>query len=141
FRAYSKEFLDSVQIESRAGFEIALELTVKAHLAGRRIGEIPSSWVDRSAGKSRFRVWKWLPSYLRWWLRAAWQPLLVWAAFALCLAFGGLNPPGNRDLAPALRYALCACALPALGAVVLARRLRGRTTLADVLHPLAWIHP
>lgn len=141
FRAYSKEYLDSVTIESRAGFEIALELTVKAHLSGRRVGEIPSSWVDRSAGKSRFRLWKWLPSYLGWWLRAAWQPLVVWAAFALCLALGGLHPPGNRDLAPTLRYAILACALPALGAVLLARRLRGRTTLVDALHPLAWIHP
>ncbi len=81
FRAYSGSFLDAVEIESRTGFQIALELTVKAHLAGLGVGEVPTTWTDRTAGESRFRLWKWLPSYLAWWWRAAWQPLtvgLVW---------------------------------------------------------------
>ena len=38
FKLYSRRFLDSVEIESTAGFELALELTVKATLDGRRIG-------------------------------------------------------------------------------------------------------
>jgi glycosyltransferase involved in cell wall biosynthesis len=77
FRAYAKSFLETVSIESRAGFEIALELTVKAHLAGRRVDEVPSSWVERESGKSNFKLWKWLPSYLRWYLRAAAAPAIV----------------------------------------------------------------
>jgi dolichol-phosphate mannosyltransferase len=85
FRAYSKEFLDSVTIESDLGFEIALELTVKAHLAGRGVGEVPSSWVDRTAGESRFRLWKWMPNYLRWWWKAAWKPLLVYTLILAAL--------------------------------------------------------
>ncbi len=36
FKLYSRRFLDSVTIESTAGFELALELTVKATLDGRR---------------------------------------------------------------------------------------------------------
>ena len=36
FKLYSRRFLDSVTIESTAGFELALELTVKATLAGRQ---------------------------------------------------------------------------------------------------------
>ena len=35
FKLYSRRFLDSVRIESSAGFELALELTVKATLARR----------------------------------------------------------------------------------------------------------
>ena len=35
FKLYSRRFLESVTIESTAGFELALELTVKATLAGR----------------------------------------------------------------------------------------------------------
>jgi dolichol-phosphate mannosyltransferase len=66
FKLYRKTFLDGVTIESEGGFEIALELTVKAHLAGLRIGEVPSIWTDRVAGRSNFKLLRWLPRYLRW---------------------------------------------------------------------------
>jgi hypothetical protein len=69
FKAYSKAFLARTPIESTAGFCLGLELTVKAHLAGGRVEEVPAVWTDRTAGRSRFRLWKWLPHYLRWyWL-------------------------------------------------------------------------
>lgn len=58
-----------MQIESQAGFELALELTVKAHLAGRRIAEVPTVWRDRTAGVSRFQLRRWLPHYVRWYVR------------------------------------------------------------------------
>ena len=41
FKLYSRRFLDSIRIESSAGFELALELTVKATLARRRVGRGP----------------------------------------------------------------------------------------------------
>jgi dolichol-phosphate mannosyltransferase len=66
FRAYSRRFLDTVQIESDGGFEVALELTVKAHVRGWTLDEVPSSWIERSAGESQFRLRKWLPKYLKW---------------------------------------------------------------------------
>ncbi len=66
FKLYSRRFLDSVTIESRAGFELALELTVKATLDGRRVAEVPTTWRDRTAGQSNFKLRKWLPQYLRW---------------------------------------------------------------------------
>jgi len=66
FKLYRRDFLDSVTIESRAGFELALELTVKATLAGRRVAEVPTTWRDRTAGQSNFRLRQWLPHYLRW---------------------------------------------------------------------------
>jgi dolichol-phosphate mannosyltransferase len=66
FKLYSRRFLDSVTIQSRAGFELALELTVKATLSGRRVAEVPTTWRDRTAGQSNFKLRQWLPHYLRW---------------------------------------------------------------------------
>jgi glycosyltransferase involved in cell wall biosynthesis len=66
FKLYSRRFLDTVAIESTAGFELALELSVKATLMGRRVDEIPTTWRDRTAGQSNFKVRKWLPHYLHW---------------------------------------------------------------------------
>jgi glycosyltransferase involved in cell wall biosynthesis len=70
FKLYSRRFLDATPIESDAGFELAIELSVKATLQGRRLAEIPTTWRDRTGGKSRFRLRKWLPHYLRWYLLA-----------------------------------------------------------------------
>jgi len=66
FKLYRKSYLDSVKIESTGGFELGIELVVKAHVMGRRIAEVPTTWRDRVAGKSNFKLWKWLPSYLKW---------------------------------------------------------------------------
>ena len=66
FKLYSRRFLEATTIESTAGFELALELTVKATLAKRRIAEIPTTWRDRTAGQSNFKLRKWLPHYLHW---------------------------------------------------------------------------
>jgi dolichol-phosphate mannosyltransferase len=70
FKLYTRRFLDAVTIESEAGFELALELTVKATLAGRKVAEVPTTWRDRTAGQSNFKLRKWLPHYLRWYRRA-----------------------------------------------------------------------
>ena len=66
FKLYSRRFLDATAIESTAGFELALELTVKATLAHRRVAEVPTTWRDRTAGQSNFKLRKWLPHYLHW---------------------------------------------------------------------------
>ena len=66
FKLYSRRFLEGVTIESSAGFELALELTVKATLQRRRVAEVPTTWRDRTAGQSNFKLRKWLPHYLHW---------------------------------------------------------------------------
>jgi hypothetical protein len=74
FRAYSRRAVE-LPIEGQASFAIALELTLKAHWHGWRLAEVPTTWRDRTAGQSRFRLWAWLPHYLRWYflaLRKAW---------------------------------------------------------------------
>ncbi|MBR1587297.1 MAG: glycosyltransferase [Kiritimatiellae bacterium] len=70
FKLYRKSYLETVTIESTGGFELGLELVVKAHAAGRKIVEVPTTWRDRVAGKSNFKLWRWLPHYLKWFLRA-----------------------------------------------------------------------
>lgn len=66
FKLYSRRFLEATPIESEAGFELAIELSVKATLQGRHLAEVPTTWRDRTGGESRFRLRKWLPHYLRW---------------------------------------------------------------------------
>lgn len=70
FKIYDRAMVKSFAVESRGGFELNLELTVKAFLTGYRITEVPSTWRDRTSGQSRFRLWKWLPHYLRWYFYA-----------------------------------------------------------------------
>ncbi len=70
FKIYDRAMLDNIRIESKGGFELSLEITVKAFLAGYTISEIPSTWRDRTAGTSRFKLWQWLPHYLKWYFMA-----------------------------------------------------------------------
>jgi glycosyltransferase involved in cell wall biosynthesis len=70
FKLYSRRFLDTVTIESTAVFELALELTVKATIAHRRVAEVPTTWRDRTSGESNFKLRKWLPHYLHWYWTA-----------------------------------------------------------------------
>jgi glycosyltransferase involved in cell wall biosynthesis len=70
FKLYDAAMLRALTLESRGGFELSLEITVKAFLAGYRIAEIPAVWHERTQGKSRFKLWSWLPHYLRWWVYA-----------------------------------------------------------------------
>jgi dolichol-phosphate mannosyltransferase len=75
FKAYSTEFVRSVGIDSRDGFELGIELTAKARRMRLPVAEIPTIWLDRQAGVSNFRVAKWIPAYLRWY-RFAFGPRL-----------------------------------------------------------------
>ena len=70
FKLYRQSYLKTVVIESTGGFELGLELVVKCREKGGKIIEVPTTWRDRVAGKSNFKLWKWLPNYLKWFLRA-----------------------------------------------------------------------
>ena len=70
FRMYRASFLRQVEIESTGGFELSMELTVKAWAYGFRVTEVPSVWTDRADGDSKFKLAAWLPKYLRWYSEA-----------------------------------------------------------------------
>jgi glycosyltransferase involved in cell wall biosynthesis len=189
FRAYSRDYLALVEIESKQGFEIALELTVKAHLRGLKVSEVPSSWTDRSHGESRFRLWKWMPNYLRWYWEAMAAPVFVWtvffsmvsAAHVFIARYASVVPfwddlewapfigkhsqlgwdwwwsahnehriPLPRvfflalirttdDFRSGMYFEDYALAAVALGMILVARRLRGRTSYTDAFFPLIWL--
>jgi glycosyltransferase involved in cell wall biosynthesis len=75
FKAYSRDFVREVGIESDTGFELGLELVAKARRHRRPVAELPTIWLDRTEGQSNFQVWAWLPRYLRWY-RYAFGPRL-----------------------------------------------------------------
>lgn len=70
FKLYRKSMINAMEIESDGGFEIGLEIVTKAYSAGYRITEIPCVWTDRDHGESRFRIIKWAPKYLKWYVYA-----------------------------------------------------------------------
>ena len=70
FRLFSRRVIDTIAIETETGFCFSIELLVKAHRLGWRIGEVPARWIERSQGQSRFQVLRWLPAYFRWYLYA-----------------------------------------------------------------------
>jgi dolichol-phosphate mannosyltransferase len=70
FRLFSRQVLEQIEVESTRGFTYSIELVVKAHRLGWKVGEVPARWFERSHGSSRFRVLPWLPAYLRWYFYA-----------------------------------------------------------------------
>jgi dolichol-phosphate mannosyltransferase len=82
FKAYSTDFVRQVGIESRAGFEIGIELTAKARRARLPVAEIPTIWLDRQEGVSNFKLAKWIPKYLHWYFFAYGRPLTLSALAA-----------------------------------------------------------
>lgn len=72
FKLYDAQWLREQIVESTGGFEVALELTGKAFLQGRSIAQLPTEWWDRTQGKSNFKLWKWMPLYLKWYVPLLW---------------------------------------------------------------------
>ena len=75
FKAYDRDFIQRVGIESDTGFELGLEMVAKARRYRLPVAELPTIWLDRTVGASNFQVWSWLPRYLRWY-RYAFGPRL-----------------------------------------------------------------
>lgn len=75
YKMYRVEILDEIGILRSDNYTTGLELTVKAHLKGFKIAEIPTVWHDRTQGSSHFKVLKVAPEYIRWFLWAVWVRL------------------------------------------------------------------
>ena len=66
FRLFSTELVNKVKIESDKGFTLSLELAAKAHRLGYKFIEIPTTWIERDTGKSRFKLLTFLLPYTKW---------------------------------------------------------------------------
>lgn len=80
FKLYRKSMIASMEIESNGGFEIGMEIVVKAHFLGFKVTEIPCIWLARQKGESRFKILSWVPKYLRWYFHAIRKRLLEFIA-------------------------------------------------------------
>lgn len=69
FKMYRKKVIESMALES-TGFEISMEIPLKAYYLGFKITEVPTVWKERTQGKSSFKIFKLLPRYLKLYLRA-----------------------------------------------------------------------
>jgi glycosyltransferase involved in cell wall biosynthesis len=89
FKLYRKSMLDSMEFESSGGFEIGMEILVKAHASGYRVTEIPCVWKGRQKGQSRFRIIGWAPNYMRWYFYALKRAVPdIYLSLLVLLAFG-----------------------------------------------------
>jgi len=70
FKAYSRDFVKRVGIDSDAGFEMGIEMVAKARRLDLPVAEIPTLWLDRTYGVSNFKMSEWIPRYLHWYFYA-----------------------------------------------------------------------
>jgi len=75
FKMYRKNVIDSIDIKSK-GFEISMEIPLKAYYLGFKMTEVPTVWKERTKGKSNFRMLKLLPNYLKLYLWAIFKRLI-----------------------------------------------------------------
>jgi dolichol-phosphate mannosyltransferase len=68
FKCFKRTLINSIKIQSKEGFELPLEITVKAFAKGFKISEVPTIWRDRKKGSSKFNTIKNLKYYLRWYM-------------------------------------------------------------------------
>ena len=92
FKLYRASFIRQQKIESKGGFELGIELVAKAHIHRYKIYETPTVWTDRVAGESNFKLFKWLPGYLKWYFYAfrKYTGIILMLFCAACLCLGQL---------------------------------------------------
>lgn len=66
YKMYRRVVLEKINIQSDGGWEFTMEILIKAHLLDFKITETPSIWKERHSGKSKFKLYSWLPRYIYW---------------------------------------------------------------------------
>lgn len=88
FKMYRREVIQSINIES-TGFEISMELALKAYFKGFKVAEVPTVWREREKGKSSFKMFNLTPNYSGWYLWA------IRTGLARLLRWPLARPPRN----------------------------------------------
>lgn len=63
FRGFRKEVFDSLKLQCTS-FDISPEFALRAHLAGYKLGEVPTVYTNRDRGVPKFKLWKMVKAYL-----------------------------------------------------------------------------
>lgn len=74
FKIYRKSVLDNILTESN-GFEISMEIVLKAYVKGYRITELPTKWEERTTGQSHFNIFRDSIKFIRWFIFGLCLPL------------------------------------------------------------------
>src|SRR3989344_3429240 len=64
FRGFNKKVFDSLNLRCTS-FDISPEFALRAHLAGFRLGEVPTVYTNRDRGVPKFKLWKMTKAYLK----------------------------------------------------------------------------
>ena len=58
FKAYQREVFEEIEVDNlhASGFDLTIEIPLKAYIAGFPSCEIPTSWHNRTAGKAKLRL-------------------------------------------------------------------------------------
>jgi dolichol-phosphate mannosyltransferase len=78
FKMFKRSCFDELNLGTRpVGWVVAFEMSIKAQLAGFKLGEVPVVSIDRLyGGQSTFRLWSWLVEYSK---------CFIWGAKQLAL--------------------------------------------------------
>ena len=66
FKLFKTKPFRKIDLVSKEGFVFALEAIIKLKMNGSKFYEMPSYWLERTNGKSNFKIIKWLPYYSYW---------------------------------------------------------------------------
>ena len=69
FKLYRKNIFDKIEIKSN-GFEVSMEMPLRAYFKGYSITEVPTVWQERKSGKSHFKIIRLAPRYFKWYIWA-----------------------------------------------------------------------
>lgn len=64
FRGFRKSVFTGLKLRCTS-FDISPEFAVKAHLAGFKLGEVPTVYTNRDRGVPKFKLWKMTQAYLK----------------------------------------------------------------------------
>lgn len=65
FKMYRKDVLKKVIIHPRSGVEVSMAITLQAYFNNARITEVPTHWIGRTLGKSKFKIIERTPPYYK----------------------------------------------------------------------------
>ncbi|MDP3793898.1 MAG: hypothetical protein Q8R07_04050, partial [Candidatus Uhrbacteria bacterium] len=69
-KMFRKELFQNMKIESKKGWAIAFELSIKAQALGLQVGEVPMTSINRFyGGESTFSLGSWFGEYVKWFFR------------------------------------------------------------------------
>ena len=69
FKGFSRELYTKSQIKGDVGFTYGLQLLAFAIKSHSKLSVIPTTWHDRIEGASSFKMLKWMPSYVYWFIK------------------------------------------------------------------------